>query len=402
MENIFKRKNKAGQYTNEDEEKNYFSAFFTSNKPPITIDEKAAMQIPAFKACVNLICNTVAALPVQLLRHEGDNLTIHQDDERIKMLENPNCIDTSSTLKSKLVKDLLLYGKAYLYNDNGALKVLEANLITEEYLSETNFTFDAVEYIYNFNGTHKLDKSKVIRFDTGTKGVLSNTDVLEIAVNQQSYTKGVLVNGALPLGVLKTASRLNEKAINAIRESWQNLYSGAHKAGKTLILENGLEYQSVSYNPEQLQLNQTNKQVISQICMLFNVSESLINDTSNKYNSLSTANTSFLQQTIQPLLVTIEEQLNKSLLNEHEKGYFFRFDTAQILKATEGERIEATLKLFYDGIISFNETRKRLDMPVIDDEKDYYKLSIGQAMRNKETGEILNINTQKTDAKEVA
>ncbi|WP_102691151.1 phage portal protein [Rummeliibacillus pycnus] len=389
---FFKRKKANGDYVND-----FFSASFTSNNQNFTVTEEQALQIPAFKACLNLITNTIAELPINLMQHDGENVTILNNDKRVQLLNNPNIIDTASTLKAQLVKDLLLYGKAYLYNNSNELHVLKANFMNEEYFSNDGFTIGDIQYIYNFDGSHKLLKENVIRFDSGTKGILSNTEVLETAINNQTYSKNVLKNGAMPIGILKAASRLTEKAIDSLRTSFENIYSGNQKVGKTLILENGLEYQPLSYNPEQLQLNETSKSLTSQICMLFNVSESLINDTSNKYNSLSTANTSFLQQTIQPILVTIQEQLNKSFLKPSEQGLFFMFDTSQILKATETERIDATLKLFKDGVISFNESRKRLDMTVIDDKKDYYKLNIGQALRDKATGEVLNINTQTTN-----
>lgn len=388
---FFKRKKATGEYVND-----FFSASFTSNNQNFTVTEEQAMQIPAFKACVNLITNTIAELPINLMQHDGDNVTILNNDLRLQMLKNPNVVDTASTLKTQLVKDLLLYGKAYLYKNGNELHVLQANFMNEEYFTNDGFTVGDIQYTYNLDGSHKLSKENIIRFDSGTKGILSNTEVLETAINTQVYSKNILKNGAMPIGVLKAASRLTEKAIDALRTSFENIYSGNQKAGKTIVLENGLEYQPLSYNPEQLQLNETSKNITSQICMLFNVSESLINDKSNKYNSLSTANTSFLQQTIQPILVTLQEQLNKHFLKPNE-GLFFMFDTSQILKATEEERIEATLKLFDDGVLSFNETRKRLDMTVIADEKDYYKHSIGEAFRNKETGEVLNINTQTTN-----
>lgn len=389
---FFKKKNKDGAYQND-----YFSTSFSSNISNLVVTEEQAMQIPAFKACVNLITNTIAALPINLMQHEGENVTFKNNDPRLQMLKNPNVIDTASTLKVELVKDLLLYGKAYLYNNGIELHVLKANHVTEEYYSNDGFTIGDIQYNYNFDGTHTIDNKKIIRFDSGTKGILSNSDVLETAINAQTYNKQILKHGSFGIGLLKAATRLSETAINNLRKSWSNLYEGASKSGKTIILEDGMDYQNIGTNPNDLQLNETNQQLTSQICMLFNVSESLINDTSNKYNSLSTANTSFLQQTIQPILVTIQQQLDKYFLKPSDQGLFFMFNTSEVLKATENERIEATLKLFDDGILSFNESRKRLDMAVIDDNKDYYKHSIGEAFRNKKTGEVLNINTQTTN-----
>lgn len=385
---LFKRKDNNNVYHND-----YFSTAFTSSNYSLLINERQAMQLPAFKACMALIENTISQLPIKLQKKHGENIEF-VNDKSILMLKNPNPVNTAATLMKQLVHELLLYGKAYIYVNHNHLHVLKSKHMVEEFLSETGFTIDDIEYIYNFEGTHKLQKENVIRFDLGSKGVLSHDEVLETALNAQNLNKTFLSNGTFASGIIKAGTRLTEKAIKNLRESWQNLYSGANK-NKTIILEDGLDYSPISLNPDQLQLSETDTNLTSKICMLFNVSESLISDKSNKYNSLSTANTSFLQQTISPLLNVITATLNKYFFNDEKMQFIF--DTSMILRATEAENIEATKALFDDGIISFNEARKRINYSVIEDSNDYYKHSIGEALRNKKTGEVLNINTQQTN-----
>ena len=385
---LFKRKNEVNQYQND-----YFSTALISNNYSLLIDERQAMQLPVFKSCMQLIENTIASLPIDLKKKYGENIEFVKNNKYLLMLKKTNSIDTAATLKKQLIHELLLYGVAYLYVNHNHLHVLKSKHMVEQYLSETGFTIDDIEYIYNFEGTHKLEKDNVIRFDLGSKGVLSHDEILETALNAQLYNKSLLKNGTFASGIIKASTRLTEKAIKNLRDSWQKLYSGAEK-NKTIILEEGLDYQPLQNSPEQLQLNQSDSALTTKICMLFNVSESLISDKSNKYNSLSTANTAFLQTTIAPLLNVITETLNKYFFKDENMQ--FAFDTSQVLKATESENIEATKALFDDGIISFNEARKRINYSVIEDKKDYYQLNIGQALRNKVTGDVLNINTQIT------
>lgn len=375
----------------------YFSTALTTNNYNVLVNEKQAMQLPAFKACMQLIENSIASLPLKLAKQSGMNTEYITNDKSLLMLQNPNNIDTATTLKQQLVHELLLYGRAYLYLNHNHLHVLKSHHVIEEYLTETGFTVDRIEYKYNFEGNYTLDSENIIRFEYG-KGVLAHDEILQTALNAQILNKEMLQHGTFTTGLLKAGTRLTEKAINSLRQSWQDLYSGAAKSGKTIILEEGLDYQPISLNADQLQLKDTEKALMSKICMLFNVSESLISDNSNKYDSLVTANTNFLQKTIAPILSTIEETLNKFFFNDENMK--FTFDTSMILRATETENVEVTKTLFNNGVVSFNEARKRLNLSVIDDSNDYYKHSIGEALRNKSSNEILNINTQQTNTNE--
>lgn len=386
---LFKNKNKENQYEND-----YFSALLSTSNYNSLITEKQAMQLPSFKACMSLIENTIASLPIKMKKKQGNNIEYVTNNPYLMMLNDPNPIDTAATLKKQLVHELLLYGRAYLYINHNHLHVLKSKYVTENYYSETGFTIDEIGYKYDFEGTHTLEAKNVIRFYFG-QGILSHTDVLETAINAQNLNKKILEKGAFTTGILKAGTRLTEKAIKNLRASWENLYSGATKAGQTIVLEEGLDYQPISMSADQLQLKDTDKNLTSKICMLFNVAESLLSDSSNKYDSLAKANTNFLQKTILPILNAIESTLNKHFFNSDK--LLFVFDTSQVLKATEIENIEATKALFDDGLITFNEARKRINYNVVDDDKNYYQLNIGKALRNAKTSEILNINTQQTN-----
>lgn len=378
----------------------FFSTSFVSSDRSYEVDEEQALQIPAFKTCLDLITNTISQLPINLFVESIDsNIQLLKDDSRSLLLnEKPNAFDTASKLKKDLVKDLLLYGRAYLYQKNEQeYFVLPSKNVTEEYYTNDGITVEEISYIYtNWKGTQQLTNDKVIRFDSGAKGVLHNgSEILSTAINELNYSKNILKNGALPVGILKAASRLTQKAIDNLRSSWESLYSGSTKAGKTIILEDGLSYENISYNPEQLQLNETSKRITAEIARLFNVPESLVNSSANKYNSLEQNNLQYLQYTIGPILKVIEETLDKHFLEEYElnSGYYFRFDTSEVLRTTEKEKVDTTLNLFNNGVLSFNEVRSRLDLSIIDSTKDYYKLNLGTVIKYKETGDISIINT---------
>jgi HK97 family phage portal protein len=184
---------------------------------------------------------------------------------------------------------------------------------------------------------------------------------------------------------------LTENAINRLRTSFENLYGGVKKAGRTVILEEGLEFSPLSLKPDELGLHESNKQIISEIARLFNIPESMINSSANKYNSLEQNSVTFLQATLTPIITSIESAFDKHLLDSIEKrnGFYFRFDTSEILRTTEETKMKTLSEAFNKGLLSFNQVATKLDLPK--EEKDFRLLSIGNVVKYSD-GQMVFLN----------
>jgi HK97 family phage portal protein len=212
--------------------------------------------------------------------------------------------------------------------------------------------------------------------------------ILQQATDEMEYTYNIFQRGALPLGILKTAARLSQPAIDRLRESWASLYGGAKNSAKTVILEEGMEYSPLSMKPTDLQLNESKSGTNSEICKLFGVPESMITTAANKYGSIEQNNLHFLKHCLAPIIGSFESSADKSLLLETEKqeGYFFRFDTSELLRATEKERVEAVELGLRSGLFTINEARGKLDLPNIDE--DVFMWGLQSVLYNPKTGEM--------------
>src|SRR5699024_11827788 len=117
-----------------------------------------------------------------------------------------------------------------------------------------------------------------------SEGVLNlSTDLLLLAIEQQKYNNSILQNGALPLATLSSPHKLSDDSFENLKESWATVYQGGENAGKTVILDEGLEYKPVSLNPNELDLSSSRKYVLSVIARIFNLTESMINSYANKF-----------------------------------------------------------------------------------------------------------------------
>lgn len=382
-------------------EKDYFSTSFLFARPEAPVTEKEALQIPAIKAAVELISSSIAQLPVHLYVEDDKNHTVthvHNDQRVLRLNHSANQYETGQTLKRLLVQDYLLRGKSYIYKkDDGSLYVLPASLVVEETKTEDYITVIGKDYYFNGMQTLLLNEEQVFEFNSGTYGILhDNSDLIQTAIAQMDFNRSLLSNGAVPTGILKAAGRLTQPVIDKLRASFKTLYSSEKNAGRTVILEEGMDYSPVSLNMDELQFNETQKTIVSEICRIFNLPESMINASLTKYSSNEQNSIQFLQMTLAPIITNIESYLDQNFLTDQEKasGYYFRFKTDELLRVTQEDKIKNTLAALNGGLIKINEARHEIDLTPV--EKDCFHAKMGQALIYDD-GSILNLNTMSSN-----
>ncbi|MEH7513338.1 phage portal protein [Gottfriedia acidiceleris] len=388
------------------------------------VTEESVLRIPTASACLDLITGSIAQMPIYLHKENEDGtITKIVNDKRVFLLNNENESNMSAiNFKKQVVKDVVLRGQSVSFIRN-SIEAINVGGVIEEIteLSELNYLpfkniqvkltqhdgvkFTHAEYLlttYDSNSLNgksnqtKFTHDKLLRIINNQKdnafegeGILvRGKDIFEQAFAEKNYTTGLYNNGAMPKGVLKTAARLTQPVIERLRASWESLYGGSKNSAKTVILEEGMEYTPLSMKPNEMQIFETSKNTNSEICKLFNVPESMITTSANKYGSIEQNQLHFYKHALAPIVATFEQSCDRQLLTEAEKqqGYFFRFDTSELLRTTEGERTDILAKQVDSGIITINEARKAIDKK--DYNEDFVKLSTGHALLNPETNQI--------------
>ena len=368
------------------------------------ISEEEALSISSVAAATDLITSTIARLPVKLYKQGEKGEYVSIEDSRTFLLNNePNHLQTAITLKKRIILDYLLHGNSYIYpewqrNDLIAIHHIPArNVNVEKYVNKNlPFVVNGVIKVVGADGSMVdfLPDDLMIILKNSEDGLQSsgvldlNSELLNLALNQQEYSSSLLENGSLPMAILSTPSKLSDKAMERITKSWRSAYQGGKNAGKTVVLEDGMDYKPVSLNPNELDLSTSKNSTLSDIARIFGIPESMLNADANKYNSNEQNNLHFLQYTLEPVITAFESSLNKSLLLEEEKkkGYSFKFDRDSILATTESEKFATTIQAMKGGLLSVNEARERHNMKQILD--DYMMWSLGNIFYNKEDSKM--------------
>lgn len=378
------------------------------------ITEEEALSIPAIASAVDLITSAIGQLPFDLVKRnpETGEVVRQHDDNRLRILnKQPNENMDAYTFKRALARDYLLYGVSNSViernlNTIKALYLLESKKITTQVFARDVYKKFARTTINDFGGSRTFDSWQLLTVLRDSKdgltgrGVLKqNEDLLRLALAEQAFSKAVMKNGSAPIAVLQTEKKLSEKAFMNLKSSFSNLYAGSENAGKTIILEEGLQYSPVSLDPEKLQMKDLRAYITRAISQIFNIPEFMISADANKYGSSEQGNIAFLQQCINPIVSAIENSVNKQLLLEEEKddGYSFKMDTTKLVQLTMKEKTEAVSAAFDGNLISFYEARAEIDRSNTEI-PDFYKFSLGSVLYRPSEDKFIVPNTMDSAA----
>ena len=359
------------------------------------VDEKSAMQIATVYACVRLLAETVAGLPLHLYRYTGDGngKEIAKDHPLYKILyRQPNPEMTSFSFREVMMVQLLLWGNCYaqiirdgrngiigLYpllpenmevdrNDKGEIYYIY-HAYTDEAPGETNkdiyFRSDEIFHVpgMGFNGLVGFSPIAMMKNSLGTT----------LAV--EKYGSSFFKNGAQPSGVLEHPGVLKDPS--KIRENWSSVYGGANNAHKVAVLEEGMQYKPISLPPEDSQFLSTREFGVEEICRIFRVPPHMVQDLKRStFNNIEHQGISFVQHTLMPWIVRFEQAIIKDLLIEQEQDqYFPKFNVDGLLRGDYQSRMQGYATGISNGFLSPNDVRNLEQLDPIPAEKggdDYY------------------------------
>lgn len=371
------------------------------------VDEKSAMQIATVYACVRLLAETVAALPLHLYRYADngkgkEKATDHPLYKILYMLPNPEM--TSFSFRETMTTHLLLWGNAYaqIVRD-GKNAVLGLYPLLPELVDIDRDEHGEIFYVYHaYTDDVPGETNKDIYFrrdeilhipGMGFNGLVGFSPIAmmknalgsELAV--ENYGSAFFRNGAQPSGVLEHPGVLKDPA--KIRENWTKVYGGANNAHRVALLEEGMTYKPISLPPEDSQFLSTRQFGVEEICRIFRVPPHMVQDLQRAtYSNIEHQGIDFVQHTLMPWLVRFEQGLIKDVLLPDERDeYFPKFNVDGLLRGDYQSRMNGYATGFSNGFLSVNDIRGLENMDLISEEEggDFHIVN-GSYIRLRDVG----------------
>ncbi|WP_419661504.1 phage portal protein, HK97 family [Desulfosarcina variabilis str. Montpellier] len=337
------------------------------------VTDESVMGIPAVFACVRVLAESIASLPLIVYERLEDNDRRRARGFSLYQLlhDIPNPLMTASELWEMMAGHLALRGNAFAYierdaGDVVALWPLHPGCMTVE-LKDRDLI-----YTYQTEGTERKYRSSDILHIRGlsSDGIIGYSplaicrDTFGSAISVREYSAKFFKNGAAPDGILTLAHAVSKEQSEVLRDSWNRGFQGSGKAHKTAILGGDMKWQAVGISPEDSQMIDSAKFSVVEIARIFRVPLNLVMDYERStYSNVTEQNRSFLTHTLRPWLTRIEQAVFKALLTQDEKKrYFAEYLTADLLRGDTKSRYEAYEIGKRAGFLTVNEIRAAENM----------------------------------------
>ncbi|MEY4425890.1 MAG: hypothetical protein RL535_188, partial [Pseudomonadota bacterium] len=239
-----------------------------------SVSDDNALQISTVWACVERRANLVASLPLFVYeREENGQKTLARDTQLYRLLhDSPNSRMTSFEFWRAMVMNHDIHGNAYARIDRNsrgeaiALWPMPSTQVTPVVLDD-----GAMVYKYDLNGNVAvLAEQNVLHIKNlgnGTVG-LSKLEfmrpTLDETIKAQDTASKIFGSTGKPSGLLMIDAVLSKEQRKSIQESFQGMQLAG--AGKLTVLEAGMKYQQLTMTPEDMQLIDSRKYSVEEVC----------------------------------------------------------------------------------------------------------------------------------------
>lgn len=365
-----------------------FRPFFGSSSAGKMVTERSAMQMTAVYACVRILAESIAGLPLHVYRYNSTGGKEKATEHPLFFLlhDEPNLEMTSFVFRETLMTHLLLWGNAYAQIIRNGRRVVTAIYpLMPSRMRVDRDDNGRLYYEYTRYGdeagagkreTVKLSPEEVLHipglgFDglVGYSPIAMAKNAIGMSMACEEFGAKFFANGAAPGGVLEHPGILKDPA--RVRESWNATFGGSSNANKVAVLEEGMKYTPISVSPNEAQFLETRKFQIDEIARIFRIPPHMIGDLErSSFSNIEQQSLEFVKYTVGPWVTRWEQALSRSLLVGNDRSHFLiKFNLDGLLRGDYESRMNGYATARQNGWMSANDIRELENMDRISDEE---------------------------------
>lgn len=342
-----------------------------------------AMAVSTVYRCVALLSGSVASLPLQYLCKRGGRFVEDTENSLHYLLTvQPNPSTSAYDFWERVVQDVLQVGNAYIYPDYDCASMSYSRLVLcargsvrHDTLLDTYSVNDPIGGVY---GTFDSDEIIHIKGMPG-RNACSGISVMSYARMATSIasagdreTNDRFIKGGNMRAFVtddKGTNPFNAYAPDQVKKVASNLSERVDSGERFVSVPTGVTVEPFTLSSSDMQFLESRKFTVREICRFFGVHPSFVfDDTSNNYKSAEMSNVAFLSNTLNPLLLKIENELHRKLVPEQLCcKRRLHFDRRGLFASDLDSKLRYYQNLLSTGIHTVNELRKLENMAPVND-----------------------------------
>jgi HK97 family phage portal protein len=335
----------------------------------------SAFSIPAVQRSVMILAEAVSRLPVKIYQSlpDGGFDEIQNHDLRPILQVAPAPFLTTQNFNEFKQISLGLRGNAYavkMFDSRGRLVslmpinpdrviVLVSPVDHLPYYKVTMSPVDGIEGVFSWDQIHHVRWGNSENPFVGLSPVMLHAESLGITLSTEKHAGKTFKNGTNLGGYLTrpaTQKGLPNEAVRAVLNAWNEAYSGASNAGKTALLQEGMEFKQISMTNADAQIIESRKYGVTEIARIYGIPMHMLGEMAGSSKSnIEQESLNFLNNTLMPWLRRHEEAMERDFL----------FDTKELLRGDTAARYGSYGVGIQWGFLSPNDARHSENLPPI-------------------------------------
>jgi HK97 family phage portal protein len=320
------------------------------NYYPILVTRQQALQVPSIKRCRDLICGTIASVPLEYYKKStGEKIAAP------RWVEQPSKAQPRFETMYFTLDSLLMYGVAYWVITETYLE--DGRMANAEWVANSRVTFVTdstnsyvTEYYLDGKPLPMSGLGSLITFqkDEGILAVGGST--IKAALDVQ---KAAAIAAATPMasGILKnTGADLPPAEVSGLLAAWKR----SRQNNSTAYLTSTLEFQGTQFSPKDMLYNEAIQNLATECARLCSVDPYYVSASMNQsmtYSNINDERKQMVAFTLQPYVSAVEARL--SLDDISTTGHYVKFALDDSFLRTEPmERLLVLEKMLALGLIT--------------------------------------------------
>ncbi len=349
----------------------------------IEVEVDKVLEIDTILACVRVLAESMACLPLNLKKRNPDGSRVDAEDHPIQELVRwqPNEEMTAYDMRMGMMIDSLVRGSGYAQvRRDGQGRVIDLWPLYARQMKPKRTPAKEggrLVYIYSqMEGGKKgnevmLEMNEVLRIQVLPNGGLLSESLIYLqreaigaAKASEQYSSEFFANGGVVSGVVEVPEEMSEAAYLRLKKDWVESHSRKGKRHGIPILEGNAKFNPIALNHEETQLLGTRKYQRSTLAGIFRVPAHMINDLEKAtFSNIEHQDLNFVKHTLRPWMTNWEQRCRMTLLSKEErKTLYFKHNDRDLLRGDFPSRAEAYSLLVNCGVMSPNDAREAEDM----------------------------------------
>jgi HK97 family phage portal protein len=349
------------------------------------VDPRRASGLATAGACISIISQALAAVPLNLYRRTENGGRDRATDHPLYgvLHDMPNATMTAFEAREALLTSLLIAGNAYAaleWNGRGqvvALNPLDPGSVAVEQLESGRLRYR----VTGRKGTRIYLQEEMLhlRYRLARDGVMGLSPIqlaretFNLALTQQDTAAGLAAKGNRPSGALIFPNMLSQGGKEGALNALASKINANTVTSNVLVLDGGAEWKSFSMTAKDAEFLESRKLTNLDICRIWGVPPTVAGILDHgTYSNVEAESRALVVRCLAPMARRVEQAMNVALLPEQSrKALFVEHDLAGLLRGDMKARYESYRIGREWGWLSPNEIRGWENLPEIDGGGEY-------------------------------